>query len=68
MGSYRCDLVGKDEVTGERVIIENQLETSNHDHLSKIITYGLGLDAAVIVWIVKEACLSNRRLLICSEV
>ena len=28
VGSYRCDLVGKDEVTGEKVIIENQLESS----------------------------------------
>lgn len=55
VGSYRCDLVGKDEVTGEKVIIENQLETSNHDHLGKIITYASGLDATVIVWIVKEA-------------
>ena len=33
VGSYRCDLVGKDEVTGEKVIIENQLEASNHDQL-----------------------------------
>ena len=55
VGSYRCDLVGKDEVTGEKVIIENQLETSNHEHLGKIITYASGLDAAVVVWIVKEA-------------
>jgi len=55
VGSYRCDLVGKDEVTGEKVIIENQLESSNHDHLGKIITYASGLDATVIVWIVKEA-------------
>lgn len=55
VGSYRCDLVGKDEVTGEKVIIENQLEASNHDHLGKIITYASGLDATVVVWIVKEA-------------
>lgn len=55
VGSYRCDLVGKDEVTGEKIIIENQLEASNHDHLGKIITYASGLDATVIVWIVKEA-------------
>lgn len=55
VGAYRCDLVGQDEVSGEKVIIENQLETSNHDHLGKIITYASGLDASVIVWIVKEA-------------
>ena len=55
VGSYRCDLVGTDETTGDKVIIENQLEMSNHDHLGKIITYASGLDAKVVVWIVKEA-------------
>ena len=55
VGSYRCDLFAKDETTGIKVIIENQLEMSNHDHLGKIITYASGLDAKVIVWIVKEA-------------
>ena len=55
VGSYRCDLVGKDETTGEIIIIENQLEASNHDHLGKIITYASGLDAKQVVWIVKEA-------------
>ena len=55
VGSYRCDLFAKDETTGIKVIIENQLEISNHDHLGKIITYASGLDAKVVVWIVKEA-------------
>lgn len=55
VGSYRCDLVGVDEVTNEKIIIENQLEQSNHEHLGKIITYASGLDASVIVWIVKDA-------------
>lgn len=55
VGSYRCDLVAVDETDGTKVIIENQLEASNHDHLGKIITYASGLDAQVIVWIVKQA-------------
>lgn len=55
VGSYRCDLFAKDETTGIKVVIENQLEMSNHDHLGKIITYASGLDAKVVVWIVKEA-------------
>lgn len=55
VGAYRCDLVGIDETTGDKVIIENQLEMSNHDHLGKIITYASGLDAKVVVWIVKQA-------------
>ena len=55
VGSYRCDLVAIDESTGIKVIIENQLESSNHDHLGKIITYASGLDAQVVVWIVTHA-------------
>lgn len=55
VGPYRCDLVAKDETSGVQVIIENQLEPTNHEHLGKIITYASGLDAKVIVWIVTEA-------------
>ncbi len=55
VGSYRCDLVAVDESSGIKVIIENQLEASNHDHLGKIITYASGLDAQVVVWIVTHA-------------
>lgn len=55
VGSYRCDIICKDELTGKSVLIENQLEQTNHDHLGKIITYASGLDASVIVWIVANA-------------
>ena len=55
VGNYRCDIVAKDDNTGKVVIIENQLEQSNHDHLGKIITYASGLDASTIIWLVTEA-------------
>ena len=55
VGSYRCDILCKDELTGKTVLIENQLEKTNHDHLGKIITYASGLDASVVVWIVSSA-------------
>lgn len=55
VGNYRCDILCKDEITGKVVLIENQLEPTNHDHLGKIITYASGLDAAVVVWIVASA-------------
>ena len=55
VGNYRCDIICKDELTGKMVLIENQLEPTNHDHLGKIITYASGLDAAVVVWIVSSA-------------
>lgn len=37
-GSFSIDLVAEDE-GGGTVIIENQLEESNHDHLGKLISY-----------------------------
>ena len=55
VGPYRCDIVAKDESTNMKIIIENQLESSNHDHLGKIITYASGLGANVIIWVVKSA-------------
>lgn len=55
VGNYRCDILCKDELTGKVVLIENQLEATNHDHLGKIVTYASGLDASVIVWIVASA-------------
>ncbi len=55
VGNYRCDILCKDEITGKTVLIENQLEATNHDHLGKIITYASGLDASVVVWLVASA-------------
>lgn len=55
VGNYRCDILCKDELTGKVVLVENQLESTNHDHLGKIITYASGLDASVVVWIVASA-------------
>ena len=37
VGSYRCDIICKDELTGKSVLIENQLEQTNHDHLGKLL-------------------------------
>ena len=53
--SFSADIVGIDTNTGRKVIIENQLEESNHTHLGQIITYAAGKNATTIIWIVKHA-------------
>lgn len=55
VGKFSADIVTEEEGSERKVLIENQLETSNHDHLGKLITYGAGLGAEVIIWIVKTA-------------
>ena len=55
VGPFKCDIVAKDETTNDVIIIENQLEPTNHDHLGKTITYAAGLNAKYIVWIAKKA-------------
>jgi hypothetical protein len=52
-GDFNVDLVAEDE-SGNRVIIENQLERSNHDHLGKLITYLVAVEAHTAIWIVKD--------------
>ncbi|MBP5160579.1 MAG: DUF4268 domain-containing protein [Alphaproteobacteria bacterium] len=54
VGSYRADIIAKEPYTDSYIVIENQLECSNHDHLGKIITYASGYDAKYIIWIVKD--------------
>ncbi len=52
-GTFSVDLLAEDE-SGNPVIIENQLEKSDHDHLGKLITYLTFLEARTAVWIVSE--------------
>ena len=53
VGPFAADLVAKDVSSDRWVVIENQLEATDHSHLGQLLTYGAGLDneAAVFVWI-----------------
>ncbi len=52
-GNFNVDLVAEDE-NGNPVVIENQLEKSNHDHLGKVITYLASVGAGKAIWIVSD--------------
>lgn len=53
-GPYSADILAKDTGTDKYVVIENQLEKTNHDHLGKAITYASVLDASTIIWIATD--------------
>ena len=52
---FRLDILASEAEQGRKIVIENQLEDSNHDHLGKLITYAAGKSADIMVWIVKMA-------------
>jgi hypothetical protein len=51
VGPFNADILCKDTVDDQWVLIENQLERTNHKHLGQLLTYAAGLDAVTIVWI-----------------
>lgn len=54
VGSFSLDLLAEDD-SHNKVIIENQLEKTDHDHLGKVLTYLIGLDAKTAIWICSDA-------------
>ncbi len=63
VGAFSCDIHARDTGRDRRVIIENQLEPTNHRHLGQLLTYAAGLDATVIVWIGPEIREEHREAL-----
>ena len=51
VGPFRADILCKDIGSGAWVLVENQLERSDHLHLGQLLTYASGLEAVTIVWI-----------------
>src|SRR4029077_1332791 len=51
VGPFRADILCKDVATDRWVLIENQLERTDHSHLGQLLTYASGLEAVTIVWI-----------------
>jgi hypothetical protein len=54
VGPYRADILCKEPGTEHFILIENQIEKTDHTHLGQILTYAAGLNAVTVVWIAKK--------------
>jgi len=63
VGPFRADILCKDVETGHWVLIENQLERTDHSHLGQLLTYASGLQAVTIIWIAAKFTEQHRATL-----
>lgn len=54
-GKFNCDITADEVESGKKIIIENQLEKTDHSHLGQLLTYASSFDASIIVWVVADA-------------
>lgn len=52
VGDFKLDVLCSDD--DGQVIIENQLEKTNHSHLGQIITYAAGVGAKKVIWLAES--------------
>ena len=63
VGPFRADILCKDISTDNWVLIENQLEPTDHTHLGQLLTYAAGLNAVTVVWIAESFTNEHRAAL-----
>lgn len=63
VGPFRADILCKDADSGHWVLIENQLERTDHTHLGQLLTYASGLQAVTIIWVAAQFAEQHRATL-----
>jgi hypothetical protein len=60
VGPFYADIVALDRGRNLKVVVENQLERTDHRHLGQVLTYAARLEASVVVWIATEILEEHR--------
>ncbi len=63
VGPFRADILCRDTATNSLVLVENQIERTDHSHLGQVLTYAAGLDAVTVVWIASRFTEEHRAAL-----
>ena len=63
VGLFRADILCKDTANDSWVLVENQLDGTDHKHLGQLITYSAGLQAVTIIWIARDFADEHRTAL-----
>jgi hypothetical protein len=63
VGPFRADILCKNTSDESLILIENQLERTDHKHLGQLLTYAAGLQSVVIVWVASKFTEEHRKAL-----
>ena len=61
LGSFVADIIARDSGVNSKIVIENQLEKTDHKHLGQIITYASSMEADIMIWICAKATEEHRQ-------